>query len=168
MDAFKRQQLVRQRAVAKGSLTRMQTFIETGDRKLNEMQVRFEELSYIYNKFETAQIELELFDDVDHSADRLQFEDQYFAVKAKFNELLHPAASPQLSRHSSSHSSSSRYTHVSHHSSTHIKLPLISLPTFEGETISWLHYRDTFETLIVTNNALSNTKILLSHCFFER
>ena len=41
---------------------------------------------------------------------------------------------------------------------THIKLAVISLPTFEGETTSWLHYRDTFEALIVTNNALSNVQ----------
>ena len=94
MNALKRQQIVRQRAVAKGSLTRMQKFIETGDRKLNDMQVRFEELSNIYNKFETVQSEQELFGDVDLSADRLQFEDQYFAVKAKFNELLHIAVGP--------------------------------------------------------------------------
>jgi hypothetical protein len=113
MDAFKRQQLVRQRAVAKGSLTRIQTFIETGERKLNDIQVRFGELLNIYNKFETAQNQLELFDYVDHSADRLQFEDQYFAVKAKINDLLHTAVGPPLSRHSSSHSSSSRHTHVS-------------------------------------------------------
>jgi len=160
MDALKRQ-LVKQRAVAKGSLTRIHTFIETGDRKLNDMQVRSEELPNIYNKFETAQSELELFDDVDHLADRQQFEDQYFAVKAKCNELPHIAVGPQLSRHSSSHSSSSRHTHVSpnsHHSSTHIKLPVISLPTFEGETTSWFHYRDTFDVLIVTNNALSNVQ----------
>jgi len=156
MDPVRRTQLIRQRAVAKGALTRMQAFIETGDRKLNEIQVRFEELSNIYKKFETAQSELELFDEVDHSVDRQQFEDQFFAAKTKFNELLHPVPSPPLSRHSSSHSSCSRHTHVSHHSSPHIKLPVISLPTFEGETTSWLHYRDTFEALIVTNNALSN------------
>ena len=134
MDALRKQQLIRQRAVAKASLTRKLTFIETGDRKLNEMQVRFEEHSNIY-KFETAQSELELFDKVDHPVDRQQFEDNFFAVKAKFNELLHPVPSPSLSRHSSSHSSS-RHTHVSHHSSTHIKLPVISLLTFEGETTS--------------------------------
>ena len=64
MDPLRRTQLIRQRAVAKEALTRMQSFIETGDRKLNEMQVRSEELSNIYNKFETAQSELELFDDV--------------------------------------------------------------------------------------------------------
>ena len=65
MDATRRTQLIRQRAVAKSALTRMQTFIETGDRKLNDIQVRFDELPNIYNKFETAQNELELSDDSD-------------------------------------------------------------------------------------------------------
>ena len=51
MDPLRRTQLIRQCAVAKGALTRMQAFIETGDRKLNEIQVRFEELSNIYYKF---------------------------------------------------------------------------------------------------------------------
>jgi hypothetical protein len=122
----------------------MQSFIGTGDRKPTDMQVRFEELPNIYNKFEMVQSEFELFDDVDHSVDRQQFGDQYFAVKAKFNVFLHSAVGPPLSRHSSSHSSSSGHSHVSpnsRHSSTHIKLPVISLPTFEDETTSWLHYR---------------------------
>jgi hypothetical protein len=87
MEAVRRTQLVRQRAVAKSALTRLQTFIETGDRKLNDIQVRFDELPNIFNKFETAQSELELSDDTDHSVDSQQFEDQYFEVKAKFNEL---------------------------------------------------------------------------------
>ena len=54
----------------------MQIFIETCDRKLNDIQVRFDELSNIYNKFETAQIELELSDDTDYSVNRQQFADQ--------------------------------------------------------------------------------------------
>jgi hypothetical protein len=162
MDSNRRQQLVKQRAVAKASLTRMQSFIETGDRKLNDVQVRYEELPNIYNKFEAAQSELELFDDDDdHSADRQQFEDHYFAVKAKFNELLHAAVEPPRSKHSSHSSFSSRHSHVSpnlNYGSTHIKLPVISLPTFEGETTSWLHFRDTFEALIVHNTTLSNVQ----------
>jgi hypothetical protein len=51
MHAVRRTQLVRQRAVAKLSLTRMQTFIETGDRKLNDIQVRSDEMPNIFNKF---------------------------------------------------------------------------------------------------------------------
>jgi len=70
MDTTRRTQFIRQCAVAKSAITRMQTFIETGDRKLNDIQVRFDELPNIYNKFETAQSELELSDDPDYSLDR--------------------------------------------------------------------------------------------------
>ena len=92
---------MRQRAVAKSSVTRMQTFINTGERKLNEIQVRYDELPKIYNKFETAQSELELSDDNDYSQERQQFEDHYFAVKARFNELLQPVVQQLPCRHNS-------------------------------------------------------------------
>ena len=81
MDIIRRTQLIRQRAVAKSALTRMQTFIETRDRKVN-IQVRFDELPNIYYKHETAQSELQLSDDTDYSVDRQQFGDHYFEVKA--------------------------------------------------------------------------------------
>jgi len=42
--------------------------------------------------------------------------------------------------------------------SSHIKLPTIALPTFEGDTCSWLHYRDTFEALIVNKTTLANVQ----------
>jgi hypothetical protein len=78
MDKMRRQQLVRQSAVAKSALTRMQTFIESGDRKVNEIQVSFDDLQVIFDRYDTAQIEIELTDDSDHSIDRQQFEDQYY------------------------------------------------------------------------------------------
>ena len=159
MEAIQCTQLIGQCAVAKASLTRMQTFIETGDRKLNEIEVRFEGLPNIFNKFETAQSELELSDDTDHSVDGQHFEDQCFEVKAKFNELLHPVVNPHSSNQSSPHTSllgHSNHSPRSHSSNTHIKLPTIALPTFEGDTCSWLHFRDTFEALMVHNTVLSN------------
>jgi hypothetical protein len=36
------------------------------------------------------------------------------------------------------------------------------LPTFEGDTCSWLHLRDTFEALIFNNTSLSNVQKF--HC----
>ena len=160
MDTTRRTQLIRQRAVAKSALTRMQTFIETGDRKVNDIQVRFDELPNICNKFETAQSELELSDDTDYSVDRQQLEDQYFEVKAKFNEFLHPVMDAPSRRSSprSSLSGHSNHTARSHTSSTHIKLPTIALPNFEGDTYSWLHYRDTFVALFVKNTNVSNVQ----------
>jgi hypothetical protein len=139
----------------------MQTFIETGDRKLNDIQIRSDELPTVFNKFEAAQSELDLSVDTDHSVDRQQFENQYFEFKAKFNELLHPVVDPPRSRHSLPRSSSSGHSNTSprsHANSSHIKLPVIALPTFEDDTCSWLHFRDTFEAFIVNNTALSSVQ----------
>jgi len=75
----------------------MQTFIESGDRKVNEIQVRSDDLQVIFNRYGTAQNELELSDDTDHFGDRELFENQYYEVKANFNELLQPVVDPPLS-----------------------------------------------------------------------
>jgi hypothetical protein len=69
MDAELRKKLVRQRAVAKASLTRLQNFLETGDCKLHDLQVRYADLSNLLTKFENAQIELEAAND-DHVNER--------------------------------------------------------------------------------------------------
>jgi hypothetical protein len=160
-------------------LTRIQNYIEAGDNKLNELQVRFNKLSDIFNRYDTAQSELEL-SDTDHTSDRESFENQHFQVEARFTELLHPAIEPLQSRHRSPQSSVSshsnqtpRSTHTSLRSSTsrqsdqtprsqtgssHMSLPSISLPTFAGDTCTWLHYRDTFEALVVNNSTLSNVQ----------
>jgi hypothetical protein len=109
----------------------------------------------------TAQSELELSDDVDHSGDRELFKNQYYQIEAKFSELLHPVVELSQPRHSSSQSSSSERKNNSprsHGNSAHIKLPVISLPRFDGDSCSWLQYRDTFEALIVNNTTLANVQ----------
>jgi len=160
MDTTRSTQFIRQRVVAKSALTRMQTFIETGDRKLNDIQVRCDELPNICNKFESSQSELELSDETDYSVDRQQLEDQYYEVKANFNEILHPVMDPPSRRSSprSNLSGHSNHTPRSHTSSTHNKPPNIALPNFEGDTCSWLHFRDTFEALIVNKTTLSKVQ----------
>jgi len=161
MAATHRQQLTKQRTVAWGMLTRIQHYIEAGEHKINEIQVRFDKLSHIFNRYDTAQSELEILDDTDHSGDRELFENQYYEDEARFHELLHPMVDPLLSRHSSPRSNLSgnnNHSPQSPASGINIKLPLITLPTFEGETCSCLHFRDTFEALIVNNSTLSNVQ----------
>jgi len=77
MDTTRRAQLIRQSAVAKSSITRMQTFIESGDRKINENQVNFNDVQGIFYGYDTAQNELELSDDTEHFGGQEQFEIQY-------------------------------------------------------------------------------------------
>jgi hypothetical protein len=148
MDASKDSQLVRQHGVTKILLTHMQTFIEAGDRKPNEIEVRYDELQSIFNKFETTQNELECSYNTDHPIDRRQFDDQYYYVKVRFNEFLHFILNPPHSRHSSPGSCSDHSSNLSrsHHSgSAHIKLPIIKLSTSDGNACSWLHIRDKFQ-----------------------
>jgi len=53
---------------------------EAGDQNTNEIQVRFDELQGNFNRYDTAQNELELLDDTDHFGDRELFENQYHEV----------------------------------------------------------------------------------------
>jgi len=62
----------------------MQKFIKSSDRKLNEMQVSFDDLQGIFDGYDNAQNELELSDETDHFVDREQFENQYHEFKTIF------------------------------------------------------------------------------------
>ena len=62
MDPTRRVQLIKRRVVAKASLTRLQSFIEAGDQKINDIQVRFNILPDIFSKYESAPDELECLD----------------------------------------------------------------------------------------------------------
>ena len=57
-------------------LSRIQNVIEIGDQKINDIQVRFNKLLDIFNRYDIAQSELELSDDTDHTGDRELFENQ--------------------------------------------------------------------------------------------
>jgi hypothetical protein len=48
MEPSRRQQLVMQRAIAREMIKHIQAFIETGDQKVNVIQVRFNILSDIF------------------------------------------------------------------------------------------------------------------------
>jgi hypothetical protein len=78
MEELQRKRLIRQRAIAKRCLTCLQTYITTGERKIHDLRVRYEELPDILTKFEAAQTQLELEDDADHFPDRESFKEQYF------------------------------------------------------------------------------------------
>ena len=107
------------------------------------------------SEFKVAQSELETLDDQDYEGDREQFEEQYFYVKEKFMELMHPNHETNLPGSLAS-SRSSSLTQLTHNNSSYIKLPSIELPSFDGTISKWFHFRDTFDSLIIQNTTLSN------------
>jgi hypothetical protein len=73
MEEAQRKRLSKQRGVAKGMLTRMQEFIESSSPNSHELQVKLNRLPSILTKFKTAQEQLELNDESDHSEERIHF-----------------------------------------------------------------------------------------------
>jgi hypothetical protein len=103
------------------------------EQKVKELQVRCNKLPGIFNKYDTAQTELELSDDINQTADRELFESQYYQVEARFCDLLHPVIdSIPMSEQPSPPSSQSGHSNDTPQS--HIRLPTIALPIFYGET----------------------------------
>jgi len=98
MDPARRVQLIKRRAVAKVPLARLQNFIERGDPKINDIQVKYNKLPDIFIIYESAQDELECLHQAHYTLDREEFEIQYYQVEAKFNEHLHPLVEPPRSR----------------------------------------------------------------------
>ena len=119
--------------------------------------MRFNKLPDIFNRYATAQSELELSDDKDHSGDGELFENQYYQVEAKFNELLHPVVDPPLSRHIAACQDTAIILHghmrVAHISSYQLLLCQPLKVTHVDGYIS-----ETREELIVYNTTLSSVQ----------
>jgi len=49
-----------------------------------------------------------------------------------------------------------------------MKLTMIGLTTFEVDTCSWLHNRDTIEALVLNNTTLSNVQNFHYHIAFHK
>ena len=166
MDLTRRTQLIKQRAVARGMLSCIQIFIEVGDHKINELQVRFNKLPEIFNRYDTAQSELELSDDRQFRWWEL-FETQYYQVEAKFSEL-HPVIEQTLFRRSSPLSSLSGHSNQSprsHVSSTHIKLPVMHCRLSKVRMQLVTLQRHFWGTNSEQHSLVQCSKIPLPHCF---
>jgi hypothetical protein len=93
----------------------MPHFINSDNPDINQTQVRFNKLPGIYAKYEASQKELEGCDETNRTDDRAEFESQYFAMEARFHEILHASlnhATSSPSEHENSNACSTRSTNA--------------------------------------------------------
>jgi len=117
MDALQRQQLIKQRSVARGMLSRIQNFIEAGDQKINDIQMRFNNLPDILIDMTQHRVNWHY-----QTTQVTQVIENYLKIttmkQANFNELLHPVVDSPPSRRSSPRSSLSGNSN--HSPSSHV------------------------------------------------
>ncbi|XP_018395970.1 PREDICTED: uncharacterized protein LOC108774375 [Cyphomyrmex costatus] len=144
------------------------------DTRRLEIQERLTVIREVYEKYDEVQANIDELtnDETDTSQYRERFEEDYFNVVAHAEELLARGKMTQqllgAAMNESTRGSHARVTddtafipNLSRQANqniifkpTGIKLPTIELPKFKGNVDEWLGFRDTFESLIHTNETI--------------
>lgn len=144
--------LKKQRAVIKGSCTRIKTYVESVTAintavtaQLEERKLKLEQYWLEYN---AVQSQIEILEEAE-SDDRAAFEDAFYAVSSKMRELINPPGNTRgVARSPTTVSEASDAT-------TRVRLPKLNLPTFSGRYDEWFPFFDTFASVIHFNASLS-------------
>ncbi|XP_045540282.1 uncharacterized protein LOC123722438 [Papilio machaon] len=135
-----------QRSSIKGKLTRIYNYIQNYDLTNNiyEIKARQSEVDRIFQKFDEVQSNIELFDYEDttrNEQERSSFENKYFSVKARIEELLcGPIVQPNTSNIYDRLSSNTN----SDYRKPRVKLPQLELPKFDGDIRQWPAFKNIF------------------------
>ncbi|XP_030763068.1 uncharacterized protein LOC115887734 [Sitophilus oryzae] len=139
------------------------TFSEIDKTTILEFEARFERYQGILSEFDGVQEKIELCKDDDEfyeqqTQEREQFEQTYFQLISKGKSFLddyHQDIKQNNDNYSDTNSNHSRVSNHDSRQTENVKLPEIKLPKFSGQYENWLEFRDTFDSLINSNNNLS-------------
>ncbi|XP_050561698.1 uncharacterized protein LOC126910588 isoform X1 [Spodoptera frugiperda] len=152
--------LIKKRASVKAKLTQFASFLnlsqsckQLSDTQTVEVEYRLNIFENLYEKYDALQCDLETLadDPSEQYAEREEFEKQYYSLVATARQLISATRSKQAGESSSEVGSCASHTHT--HNS--IRLPKIDLPKFSGSYHDWLEFRDTFTSIIHSNNNIS-------------
>lgn len=161
--------LDKKRDSVKSKLTIFKKYVETvKDRRCNSetpldaievcgLEQRIERIDSLLMKFDEIQGEIDCVTDnaEEQFIEREEFEELFQNTVAIARELLasyKKASDANLDMHSSA----STVSALGHSDLTGISLPVIEMPKFDGTYERWLEFRDTFWSLIHTNNKISD------------
>lgn len=154
---------IAERGLIKASLTRLKRFckesvssssVASSRKRLESGTELLKEFNAVQRKIELIVINTEL--EAAHEAEREAFENTYFDVIGELEEYIKRVETsrdePSRSPVSPAPSSMIDNAQVS------IRLPVINLPNFDGKFSEWLEFRDTFDSLVHQNRALSDVQ----------
>ena len=161
-------ELKQKRKVEKSNLTRFKNFlndISANPQAADQIPARLQRVNDIFDRYQDIQSKIESLNDeetfvIEQETDRQQFEDSYFSAITKANKILERSNKQQpLSNDTgppnamgSNNSNSDLILRQP------VKLPPLSLGTFDGSYEKWQHFYDTFKALIHDNQSLSNVQ----------
>ncbi|XP_065092424.1 uncharacterized protein LOC135713262 [Ochlerotatus camptorhynchus] len=131
----------------------IKAFVDSNDEETGacEIPVRLDNLDALWTEFKLVQSELETLDEatIDQQLkQRTDFETAYYRVKGFLLSNNKTPSTPCLNTALSSQIPAS--------SSSHVRLPDVKLPVFNGNLDNWLNFHDLFVSLVHASLELSN------------
>lgn len=164
--------LIHQRGSIKGRITVFQKHLETAklliesknftDVLLGEFKMRLSRLQDMFSSFDDVQNNIDLLVPEKELDGQIKERDE---IETLFCNLVSSAecligSVEEVASHRKNNAEdrpSSRCGEISRFSENcSVKLPTIKLPTFDGNHLKWLEYRDTFESLIHNNESITS------------
>ncbi|XP_055543216.1 uncharacterized protein LOC129728785 [Wyeomyia smithii] len=146
-DERTKQQLINRRTTLVASLGRAEQFVENyaAERDAGQVQLRLENLDTVWMGLEDVQTQLEDLEDTNEGMVlnlqfRSHYETRFFQIKAALQSHV-----------SKANPSTGAFPQSAYSGLSAIKLPVISLPEFDGDYNQWLAFHDTFVALIHDN-----------------
>ncbi|KAH9640964.1 hypothetical protein HF086_015060, partial [Spodoptera exigua] len=148
--------LIKKRGSFKGRLTAFVNFLDSLKDKtftrcdVSELQLRMGKIESLYEQYDEVQLRLEcIADDIKlQVSERSDFESLYYKSLSRAQNILTDFNKDNESMGSCKSTPGSMHKPV--------KLPTIQLPKFSGLYSNWLEFRDTFTSLIHTNDDIDD------------
>lgn len=156
-EEVKFKQLVKQRGSIRGRLTLFENYLDelmkinvkdlTGT-QFTELNLRVDKLEALFAEFETCQTKCEMYCPVvdEQLKERELTETKFYLNISTARSFMKKIPQSVEGRRDSSV--------CSHKDNLNVKLPIIKLPSFDGNYFMWLEFRDTFESLIHNNGTI--------------
>lgn len=155
------------RSQIKSQLTRFKTyFVNLGDAPdLIQLEDRFFKIQHLLDEFNDIQSQIECAlaseetlenFDVEQSQERETFENLFYDTTSSVKKYL-IIKKPQVTLEAST-SAINPSQLINNQTVANVKLPTLNLPTFNGQYDRWLEFSDAFNSLIHTNNTISDVQ----------
>lgn len=153
--------LIKQRASIRGQLTNFINFLtnlklteldEVSESQIKELNLRTEKLETLFSDFSKCQDRIEVLCSSldDQLKERELTENLFYSNLTDAQSLIfNHSSNVAKSQHNSENTNIS-----SNHDNVNVKLPIIKLPSFNGNYFMWLEFRDIFESLIHKNEGI--------------
>lgn len=154
--------LKRVRTTYKARLTKFESFVEAfraSNDPLEILETKIEFMQSFWPDYNDAQNKIEELDANDN--ERLDIDDRYCLLVGRARALVNlkrSAAQPNIQQnsHQSQRENGGGNPNGGQAHELKVKLPIMSLPLFDGNPEQWLQFRDSFQGLIETNTELSD------------